>query len=144
MTDETLMRLISGASTRRIEALEESEYHWHLGTFSIMKRSPKYSDGFVHDLRPESCFYKRWFDFPAIGKRGWAIMFHTRDPAPDHDPKNWTEQFPGWVPPERVRDADRWIEFLNREIRDRLSRPWPPPRANPDAPASGGDRGADE
>lgn len=121
MTDETLKNLLRGSCADPLTALEESRSDWHLDTFSISKHQASYHTGFGYALRPESCLYKRWFDFPEIGKRGWAVMFHAYDPPPDHDPRGWTEQFPGWVPPERVRDADTWINFLNGEVRARLA-----------------------
>lgn len=121
MTDETLKILLQGSNARPLEALEESDGQWHLNTFSILKHRPSFHTGFGYALRSESCFYKRWFDFPDIGKRGWALMFHAYDPPPDQASALGTEHFPGWVPPERVRDADTWIDFLNGQVRARLT-----------------------
>jgi hypothetical protein len=121
VTDETIRSLLRGSCAKPLATLEESDGAWHLRTFSILKYGASFHIGFGYSLRPESCFYKRWFDFPDLGKVGWAIMFHAYDPALDHDPKAWTEQFTGWVPPERVHDADTWIEFLNRQVHDRLA-----------------------
>jgi hypothetical protein len=118
-TDEALKILLAGSRKEPLEKLEETSGEWVLWTLSISKHRPVYSDGWTHDLRPESRFYKRWFDFPDIGKCGWAIMLHVFDPVDDRNRK--CEQFPGWVPPERVAEADHWIELLNAEIRDRFA-----------------------
>jgi hypothetical protein len=120
VTDKTLRILLGGSRAAPLEKLEESRAAWHLGTFSILKHQASYHNGFGYALHPESCFYKRWFNFPDLEKSGWAVLFHASDPDPGSDPDD-SEQFPGWVPAERVGDADIWIEFLNGEVRARLA-----------------------
>lgn len=120
MTDEVLRTLLGGSRSQPLGELEESsDGWWHLFTFAISKSRAVYSDGWTHPLRPESRLYKRWFEFPDIGMRGWAIIFRIFDPT--GEPEQMYETFPGWVPPDREKDADRWIEFLNAQIRDRIS-----------------------
>lgn len=92
--------------------IKDAEYEWFLGTFSVHKRLPQYRIGYSFDLAPESHLFRRWFERPDLGVKGWAIVFHARNPA--------GEILVGWVPPERQDEADAWIEFLNSEIRDRL------------------------
>jgi hypothetical protein len=119
VTDERIRSLLRGApDIRQLTNLKEDDEAFRLLTFSIKKHQPKYSNGWSSDLRPTSRFYKRWFDLPDIGVRGWAVIFRIHDP--DGTPGTY-ELMPGWVPPEGERDADRWIEVLNGEIRDRLA-----------------------
>jgi hypothetical protein len=64
--------------------------------------------------------YKRWFDFPDLGKKGWAIILRVWDADSNPTYPGVYEKFPGWVPPEREEEADQWITFLNAEIRARI------------------------
>ena len=98
--------------------LEQNDDAWMLGTLGIDKHQPVYSDGWGHGLHPESRFYKRWFEFPDIGARGWAIILRIWDPV--GEPTGRYETFPGWVPPERAAEADAWIAFLNDQIKARF------------------------
>jgi hypothetical protein len=111
--------ILRGTRPKPLEQLDENAWSVGLGTLSISRHRPSYSDGFGHSLRPESRFYKMWFDLGEDGIRGWAIIFRIFDP-PDEQTKHF-ESFPGWVPPEREAEADAWIERLNAEIRDRFA-----------------------
>ncbi len=115
------------------------------GSLKINRRWASFRSGYTYSLRPESHFYKRWFEFPDLGKRGWAIIFQAFDPAkaPEavtldeaqcddySDDDNITrlnfinsgrraEFIAGWVPPEDEAKADEWIAFLNAEIQARV------------------------
>jgi hypothetical protein len=118
ITDDVIKLLLGGGRRHAIAQLKENDDAWMLGTFGIKKHSAGYTDGWGHSLRPESRFYKRWFEFPEIGARGWAIIFRIFDPVGESEDR--CESFPGWVPPDREAEADRWIEFLNAEIAARL------------------------
>jgi hypothetical protein len=112
VTDEYIRTLLrSSADIYKLKELKEDDSAFRLRTFSIAKHQPTYSNGWTFHLRPTSRFYKRWFDLPDIGVRGWAIVFRIHDPE---------EIMAGWVTPEREHDADQWIAVLNAEIRDRL------------------------
>src|SRR5689334_3717585 len=118
VTDDVIRVLLRGSCSAPLNDLEETSDAWHLFTFSILKHQPSFNNGWTWALRPESRFYKRWFDFPEMGMRGWAIIFRIFDPV--GEPDQVYEHFPGWVPQERESDADRWIDFLNAEIRARF------------------------
>jgi hypothetical protein len=117
-TDQTLKTLLRPRKDRPLERLQENDDWVGLDTFQISKHRAVYSDGWTADLRSESCAYKRWFDFRDIDMRGWAVMFHIFDPLGDQSSE--CEQFLGWVPPDRVADADRWLDVLNEQVRARL------------------------
>jgi tetratricopeptide (TPR) repeat protein len=118
--DDDLLRIfLRGTRSEPLRTLQDLDGWLHLFTFSISRDRPVYSDGWTHDLRPESRLYKRWFDLPDTKKRGWAIIFRIFDPQ-EPGTKNF-ESIPGWVPPEREADADRWIRRLNDEIHARLT-----------------------
>lgn len=117
-TDDNIRTLLGVSRSRPIAQLKETDDQWKLDTFSILKYGAQFSNGWGHSLRPESRFYKRWFEFPDIGARGWAIIFRVFDPV--GEPQAKYEYFPGWVPPEREAEADEWISFLNARIKDRL------------------------
>lgn len=116
VTDDVIRMFVTSPKCREPVVLGENDGAWYLGTLSISKHRPGYSDGWGHDLRPDSRFYKRWFDFPDLGKRGWAIIFRVFEPTGDVAQKY--EYFPGWV--EREAEADEWIAFLNDQIQARL------------------------
>lgn len=103
-----------------LKGFSEDPYAWHLDSFGIYKQKCAYNIGWAFALWPESRIYKRWFDFPDLGMKGWAIILRVWDA--DSNPKSpgVYEKFPGWVPPEREGEADQWITFLNAEIRDRI------------------------
>lgn len=118
VSDESIRSLLRGGpEIYKLDALREDDGAFRLRTLSIMKRTPCYSNGWTWDLQPTSRFYKRWFELSDIGVRGWAIVFRIHDPGRAFKAE---ELMPGWVPPEREHDADRWITILNGEIRDRL------------------------
>lgn len=116
--------------------LHETNMEWCLGTFSIHKHQPAYRIGWGFDLAPESHLLRRWFELEDVGVKGWAVIFHSKDPD--------GEIFVGWVPEGRQADADRWIAFLNGEIHDRLVQSGQTPTnaspaaAAPDRPAEPG------
>ena len=128
MTDDKLKRLLQLSRTHPLKELKERGGELALNTFSISQHRPLYSNGWSFSLWPESCFYKRWFDFPDIGMMGWAVMFHIVSPIGEEIRTKWrgeTEHFPGWVPPERGPEADKWIAILNAEIAKRLAEAKP-------------------
>src|SRR5215510_801110 len=101
-TDQTLKNLLRVHQKRPLTQLYENDDWVGLDTLHIAKYRAEYSDGWTHTLRPETCAYKRWFDFRYIDMRGWAVMFHIFDP--DGEQSGKCEQFFGWVPPECVGD----------------------------------------
>lgn len=119
--DKQLRTSIAIVHASPIDGFDEDEQKWWLNSFSIFKREPSYGAGYTFTLWPESRMYKRWFDFPDVGKKGWAIILRVWDVGSnDRHPGLLYEKFPGWVPPEREKEADHWIAFLNQEIRARL------------------------
>ena len=120
-TDDTIRILMGGSLSKPCTGLHETGGHWGLGTSSvrISKRAPTFTAGFNWQLVPGSHFYMRWFDFADLARRGWAIIFQVHAPdEPGHKP---AEYACAWVPPEMKADAERWLDFLNGEIRDRLA-----------------------
>ena len=125
VTDQTIRALLRvSPDIHRLTKLEEDSAAFRLHSLSIDKHQPKYSNGWTFNLRSTSRFYKRSFDLPDIGARGWAIVFRIHDP--DGTPGAY-ELMAGWVPPENEQEADRWIAVLNDEIRDRLAGKNHPP-----------------
>jgi hypothetical protein len=118
--DNELRETIQLLRETPLSGLSESEHEWHLETFSISKVRPSYRIGWSFALQPESRLYKRWFDLSDLGKNGWAIIFRVWDASSNPNYPGVYEKFPGWVPPEREKEADQWITFLNAEIRARL------------------------
>jgi len=119
-TDEQL-RLALWMISSPIDGISEDEDFWYLAhLFGISKRKPEFRAGYVFDLSPESRLYKHWFDFPDLGKKGWAIIFRRWDRGSNPQHPGVSESYRGWVPPEREKEADHWIAFLNQEIRARL------------------------
>ncbi len=116
---EDVIRLYMDPPEKPLTGLKDTGDAWGLagGPCWINKRRASYSDGYHHNLRPESHFYKRAFHFPDLDARGLAIVFRLIDPV---DPNRLSEYFSGWVPPEREAEADQWIAFLNGEIKARL------------------------
>lgn len=132
VTDDTIRLLLSAKKLDGDFAdLEDYKTEWSLGTFSISKLRPTYGIGWTLPLQPASRLYKRWFEFHDLAVRGWAIIFRIADPV--GEPTGKFEVFVGWVPPERERDADRWIAFLNAQIHDRLVKAGKTPQ-RPDSP----------
>lgn len=137
LTDARLHFILDKMFPSPIDGLRCGSAYWVLGLIGVVgKDSPRYTNGFHMELWPESRLYKRWFDFPDLGKKGWAIILRVWDA--DSNPRypgGIYDQFPGWVPPEREKEADHWIAFLNQEIRARLIESGQTPKA-PD-PAHG-------
>jgi hypothetical protein len=130
VTDESLRPSVAGDPLRHpLEGLEDRSDAWFLEYVGIYKTRPEYKHGFGGYLFPASRFYKRQFDFPDLGKKGWLIVFRIwdRDTNPHHP--GLYEVRCGWVPPERAQEADHWIAFLNQEIRARLRESGQTPKA---------------
>jgi len=126
ITDDRLRHLYKSNKLEGWMELHDAGDEWFLGTFSIHKFAPMFRIGWGFDLAPESHLLRRWFELPDLGVKGWAIIFHNADPH--------GEIFVGWVPPERKDAADRWIAFLNGEIRDRLVKAGKTPAPLPSDP----------
>jgi len=111
MTDDQLRQRMATHHERPLLGIQENEDHrWFDGNPRFEKRSPTYGVGWWFHMDERARFLKRWFDFPDLGKRGWAIIFQDfPPPGPD------CEWFLGWVPPEREAEADGWIAFMNAE-----------------------------
>jgi hypothetical protein len=109
LTDQEL-RIELGMHSTPLGGIKDADHEWFLGLLSISKRHPSFRSGFSHPLHVESVFRKQWFDID--GRCGWAVIFDTRPIEPTY--------FAGWVPAEREVEVDKWIAFLNGEIRKRL------------------------
>lgn len=111
------LRILLGAHPEPLAGVEETDDEWWLGRLSVNKKCPEFRSGYSHSLQPESKFRKQWFEF-RDGRKGWVAIFQLFDPAsPNPAPP---EYLAGWVMADREPDLDKWIEFLNAEIRDRL------------------------
>jgi len=100
-----------------IDGLVEMEFEWRLGMVMISKVEPLFRVGYPAHLKPDSRFYK--LPFNVDGRIGIALVLQVFDPrSTNPDRPEW---FAGWVPVDRERDADRWIELLNGEIAARLA-----------------------
>lgn len=128
LTDARLRFILSELFSSPIDGLRSGSSYWMLGLVGIGKNAPRFTNGFHPRLWPESRLYRRWFDFPDLGKKGWAIILRVWDEGSSPKSPGVYDQFPGWVPPERVKEADQWIAFLNQEIRDRLQEAGVTPR----------------
>jgi hypothetical protein len=117
--DKTLRASLATVRGNPIDGFDEDS-HWRLDAFGISKHEARYDIGYSFALWPESRMYKRWFDFPDLGKKGWAIVLRVWDTGSNERNPDVYEKFPGWVPPAREQEADQWIAFLNQEIRARL------------------------
>lgn len=126
-TSVTDGRIRSSYRAKEISDLVEYEHEWLLNTFGIDRHEPYYRIGWSFGLRPESRLYLRWFELADEGVKGWAVVFRIFDPV--GEPTTNYELFVGWVPPARKADAERWVEFLNAEIRDRLEEAGKAPSA---------------
>jgi hypothetical protein len=115
LNDDTLKDLI--LVRRPIDALTETDQFWLAGTLRLMKRRPHFHYGFGGTLTNDSLFRKQRFHYPEASAEGFALILlgfiH-----PSGEPE---EFFAGWVPPEAEAEMDRWIAFLNRQIRLRLA-----------------------
>lgn len=118
--DKKLRASLSIVRATPIGGFDEDADKWWLDAFGIAKHEPRYDIGYSFALWPESRMYKRWFDFPDLGKKGWAIILRVWDAGSNDRNPGVYEKFPGWAPPEREKEADHWIAFLNQEIRARL------------------------
>ena len=55
----------------------------------------------------------RTYPFDIDGQRGVGVLFESAGEPP------W--YMTGWVPPERAKEAEAWVAFLNSEIANRLA-----------------------
>lgn len=119
LTDNQMRIFLQGGDKRPMEFIRETAatYAFDSG-LSISRKFAHFSDGFGSALRAESHFYKRAFDFPDLGVKGYALVFRVYRPM--GQPGQVAEYLAGWVPLDRETDVDGWVAFLNAEIRDRL------------------------
>ena len=112
------IKISLGTHLTPLNGIEELGTEWNLGSLTIDKRRPAWRMGWGGRLTSASHLRKQRFDFANTNQRGWALIFRSFD----RDAKTGLpeEFFVGWVPPEREADADRWIDFLNSQIKDRL------------------------
>jgi hypothetical protein len=126
VTDDVIRVLYRSKQIDEDFELTELGSEWFLGTFSIDKHEACFRIGWTYPLQPASRLYGRWFELADLGLSGWAIIFRITDPI--GEPTGTYEIFVGWVPAARRADADRWIDFLNSEIRNRLVKAGKSPR----------------
>lgn len=113
---EDRIRLVALPSYPIVE-LKETSTSWVLGAISLSKTYPGFSYGFGGTLNHDSRFRKQPFTF-ATGTPAIALIFRRCDVgAKTGLPEEW---FCGWVPVDREREAERWVRFLNQELRWRL------------------------
>jgi hypothetical protein len=110
LTDDEL-RMELDFNRNPLEQIKETETEWLLGTWTLSKSHRTWRVGYAHPLVAGASF--RTFPFDLDGRRGVAVFFESADEPP------WI--FAGWVPPERAREAEKWVEFLNSEIANRLA-----------------------
>jgi len=103
-----------------LERIEEAETVWRLGHCQVSKLTDSGGSGWTPRFGEEACFRREWFDFPDLGRRGWAIILLVTMSREGED-RVPVEQIAGWVPPEREAQADQWIAFLNLQIVKRLA-----------------------
>ena len=79
----------------------------------MFKNEPLVSFGYVYDLTATARFHKVRFDFPDLGRRGWAAIFA----FDNHPDEKSTARFAAWVTDDHEGDLDAWIAFLNAHIK---------------------------
>jgi hypothetical protein len=101
-----------------LSGIEELGSEWRLGSLTVDKKRAAWRMGWGGNLTAASRLHKLAFHFPETNQTGHAVIFRSFDKGDSGLPE---EFFVGWVPAERESDADGWITFLNREIKDRLA-----------------------
>lgn len=120
LTDDELRAALSVRHGMPMTAPRYDARTIHVGAAIKLSRThPVFSAGVGDVLERGAHFYRRWFELPDLGMRGWAIILRVRPPDP------WTsatcEHLAGWVEAERQQRADEWIRVLNDEIAARLT-----------------------
>lgn len=90
--------------------VQDLEHEWLLGTWTLSKSHRTWRVGYGHPLMEGARLVTQPFDVD--GKNGIAVVFESNGEPP------W--QMIGWVPTERVSQANDWVTFLNSEIDRRL------------------------
>jgi len=103
---------------RPLDAVKDAANDWILGPMHVGKREASGGLGWRQRFHNTTRLRKQWFDFPDTGRRGWAVVYRWDD---DHRGEGPVEYLVGWVPPDRERDVDTWISFLNDEIQKRVA-----------------------
>lgn len=101
----------------RLEGVDETDQEWHLGQISVDKTEPYFRWGMGFGLSNTSRFRKEPFTSADRGEIV-AVVFHQFD-TEEHD-KPVAEYLAGWVEKEREAELDKWIEFMNGQIAERL------------------------
>jgi len=107
--DELLMEL--DFNRKPLDEIKETAHEWVLGTWSLSKAHRLWRVGVGHDLLAGAVL--RAFAFEVYVWKGVGVLFESSDQPP------WI--FLGWVRPERAKDAESWVAFLNSEIEGRLA-----------------------
>ncbi|MEJ7601319.1 MAG: hypothetical protein WKG01_25670 [Kofleriaceae bacterium] len=97
--------------------VKETTGEWQLGRISVSRLNTSFRCDETGRLTETSCLRKQAFGPTEGGRRGIAVIFREFDRSPQQTTPR--EHFAGWVPAERERSLDRWIEFLHGEIADR-------------------------
>lgn len=97
--------------TNPLVQIKEAKDEWWLGTWSLSKFDRTWRVGYGHALVAGAAF--RTFTFDIDGKRGIGVLFESANEPP------W--YMAGWVQPERAKEAEAWVAFLNSEIANRLA-----------------------
>ena len=105
LTDNQMRIFLQGGDKHPMEFIKETAatYAFDSG-LSISRKFAHFSDGFGSALRAESHFYKRAFDFPDLGVKGYALVFQVYRPM--GQPGQVAEYLAGWVPLDRETDVD--------------------------------------
>lgn len=102
-----------------LSGVEETKTDWALGFVTISKRHPYFGRGYGGTLGPTSRFRKQWFEAADTQFRGWLVIFRAFDKGTaTGDPE---DVFAGWAPPEQELEVDRWVAFMNEQIKQRLA-----------------------
>lgn len=107
-----------------LAALVETEAQWKLGPLWIEKPRFRIRIGWGCEPSAETRFRTAPFDLPDLGQRGVVVIFRSCD-------RDLSEELPiewvlGWVPGERVAEAEAWVATLNRELERHVPADAPP------------------
>lgn len=94
------------------DGLEELDFEWRLGMFSVYKDKPIVRMRYAFDLSDTACLRKvrSASSEPPLA----AVILHLFDHA--SDPALSPEYLVGWVPLEREAELDQWLAFLNQHL----------------------------